>query len=212
MKWLMVVVLLIAIAAAVGISLHPDSPYYQWWETEPTPTEGTLTQSSEASQDGTAAASWASTSGAIIVGDDDVGNGRQAFFSFWIEDIPDGATIDGARIFWPHPPVDHRGDPFGDLGLGRLYVYNDQYRDLEESDYVDVYNPPPSDALGSYSSIPTGSLTVTNAVQQQVGVHTRFQIRLQFEFETNGDSTRDQLTFPEGAERPKLSIEYTFTP
>lgn len=102
----------------------------------------------------------------------------QAFFSFDISMIPQGATILAASIdMTPFVPY---GYPFSMLGA--FGVFSDQYGALESRDYRIAFS---LDALVLTYSQPTrafDSVQLADAIQKQVDAKSqRFQVRAQFE-------------------------------
>ena len=128
----------------------------------------------------------------------------QAFFSFDISMIPAGATIRSSSL--DLTTYSMFGHPF--VHLGSLFVYNDQYGDLDSHDFH--VGPVVAGALyrafGSLTEPFTSSL-LTAAVQEQVDAGSpRFQIRLQFEKYSYYNIEADYLAF--GQAKAKLVIEY----
>lgn len=128
----------------------------------------------------------------------------QAFLSFDISMLPAGATIESAPLDLSAAGM--YGDPF--TRLGRLFVYSDQYGDLDGDDFH--IGPVLPGALYATYARPTEPFTsneLTDAVQTQVDAGSaRFQVRLQFEKYTYFNEEADYLAL--GAGKPKLIIEY----
>jgi len=147
-----------------------------------------------------------------LVGDMYSGSTIQAFFSFDISPIPQGATIQSASLDFSVPSA--FGDPFG--VLGRLYIYACKYTQLKASDFAGGMAMP--GALYSTNTFITGPISsdaLVDAIQTRVDEGSnRFQIRLQFErnqiYRGSSASTyynlADYISFnPDGT---KLTIEY----
>jgi hypothetical protein len=128
----------------------------------------------------------------------------QAFLSFDISMVPTGATIESAFLDLTKASI--YGAPF--TYLGRLFVYNDQYGDLDSRDFN--VGPVVPGALYTTFAKPTEPFTssqLTEAVQTQVDVGSaRFQVRLQFEKYTYFNEEADYLAL--GAGKAKLVIQY----
>ena len=136
--------------------------------------------------------------GDIKVGDGKQNSQQQAFLSFDISAIPQGATIQEATLDLSNHTVD--GDPFAALGV--LRAYKQLYETLDTGDFVAGF----PDGFAEWSG-PPGTANVTAQVQRSVnnGV-SRFQVRLQFQNKTDNDGAGDRLRFPEGG--PALTITY----
>jgi len=137
------------------------------------------------------------------VGETRSGVAMQAFLSFDISMIPEGATIKSAAL--DLTTGDIFGSPFSKLG--RLSVYSCQYGNLGKNDFV---LGPPMGALCTTSILPikpfSSNLSVS-AVQEQVDARsTRFQIRMQFDKYKFYDNVADYLAL--GAGESKLVVEY----
>ena len=134
----------------------------------------------------------------LIVGDDVHDKARQAFLSFDISGIPTFSTIKWASLDLTGTKS---GEPFA--GLGLLNVYNDQYGDLGSEDFTG--GPTELDIRAfSLDCPPTGPSTTSprmiSELQKRLNAgEPRFQIRLQFEKQTDLDSEWDfwELTNPE---------------
>ena len=136
--------------------------------------------------------------GDIKVGDGKQNSQQQAFLSFDISAIPQGATIQEATLDLSNHTVD--GDPFAALGV--LRAYKQLYETLDTGDFVAGF----PDGFAEWSG-PPGTANVTAQVQRSVnnGV-SRFQVRLQFQNKTDNDGAGDRLRFPEGG--PALTITH----
>jgi len=137
------------------------------------------------------------------VGETRSGVAMQAFLSFDISMIPEGATIKSATL--DLTTGDIFGSPFSKLG--RLSVYSCQYGNLGKNDFV---LGPPLGALCTTSILPIkpfSSHLLVSAVQKQVDAGSmRFQVRMQFDKYNFYDNVADYLAL--GAGKPKLVIEY----
>ena len=140
-----------------------------------------------------------SLNGDIRVGDGKQNQGQQAFFSFDISGIPQGATIQEAALDLSNHTSVH--DPFVTLEL--LGVYFVQYGALDTGDYAAGWPTGRAATLNSSPAI----LYPTHNLQQLVNEGAaRFQVRLQFQGITDNDDQVDGLVFPEGS--PALTITY----
>jgi len=137
------------------------------------------------------------------VGETRSGVAMQAFLSFDISMIPEGAIIKSAAL--DLTTGDIFGSPFSKLG--RLSVYSCQYGNLGKNDFV---LGPPLGALCTTSILPIkpfSSHLLVSAVQKQVDAGSmRFQVRMQFDKYNFYDNVADYLAL--GAGKPKLVIEY----
>ncbi len=169
------------------------------------PEEHTVTLFSIADEDGQVMQDG-STNINPNVGDRGTDEAIQAFLSFDISGIPVGATIKSASL--DLSTGDELGDPFGGLGLMR--VYNDQYGNLGADDFTPGF---PTGAMYTYSSPPVApftspgdSATMVSWIQAQVNAGaSRFQVRLQFQKYTDGDGQVDCLRLGEDT---KLVVTY----
>jgi hypothetical protein len=134
-----------------------------------------------------------------------------AFMSFDISQLhsllPSGSTITKARLF-----IDKRRitrNPF--YKLGNFYVINIEYSNLhhnKQENYNKVgfllYNK-----KGLNREIDIAGIDVTTRFKSLLdGRHTRFQVRLQFSVENNGDRKSDRIHFAKGAEGCVLKVYY----
>jgi len=134
----------------------------------------------------------------LIVGDDVHDKPRQAFLSFDISGIPVFSVVKSASLNIAGTKL---GEPFVDLG--ELGIYNDQYGVLGSEDFTVNPTEPVMKAFSLYCP-PTGSsfssLTLITELQKRVNAgDSRFQVRLQFEKQTDLGSDWDvwELTNPE---------------
>jgi hypothetical protein len=138
-----------------------------------------------------------------MVGDDISNKPRQAFLSFDISGIPVGATIKSASLDISNGTK--TGKPFAELGV--LRVYNDQYGHLGPVDFTSGF---PGGHMKSYSlstppTAPFSNTALIAKIQTRANAgDSRFQVRLQFEKQTNHNGKRDALK----AINPKLVITY----
>jgi hypothetical protein len=136
------------------------------------------------------------------VGDTKAGVAIQAFLSFDISMIPQGAIIKSASLDATDASV--VGFP---NQLGLLSVYSCHYSALSSKDFV---IGPTTGAIYTTSlllSKPLGSNLLTNAIQKQVDAgSSRFQLRFQFEKPYYYNNQADYLALGEG--RPRLTVEY----
>jgi hypothetical protein len=151
---------------------------------------------------------------APIVGDTKSGMTIQAFFSFDLSSIPEGATIKSVSLYLP--AADAFGSPFE--VLGRLYMYECRYTQLKPSDFAS--GPALPGALYSSNSFYEDSISspqLFDAVQSRFDEGSnRFQIRLQFEktqaYRTGTYGTMNDLAdyIAFSPERTLLTIEYQY--
>ena len=134
----------------------------------------------------------------LIVGDDVHDKPRQAFLSFDISGIPAFSVVKSASLNIAGTKL---GEPFADLG--ELGIYNDQYGVLGSEDFTVNPTEPVMKAFSLYCP-PTGSSfsspTLVTELQKRVNAgDSRFQVRLQFEKQTDLGSDWDvwELTNPE---------------
>lgn len=136
---------------------------------------------------------WAQV-GPAYVGDTGSNNGDRALLSFDISGIPPGSNIYWAELDFNGSKDSGWDRPaslgFGDLGCLRVYALD--YGTLDRGDY----EAPVGNELASYCSASELGAKKTealkDAVQSKVGA-TRFQIRIQFDKETDNDSVTEEL-------------------
>ena len=137
----------------------------------------------------------------LFVGDGPGNRARQCFLSFDISEIPIGATIKAASLDIGNCQL--VGRPFAHLGW--LRVYNDQYATLGPSDFTSGF---PAGAMYTYDAKPTAPLSsqeLIDRIQTQLRAgNSRFQVRLQFQKQTDFDGARDGLEIV----RPTLVITW----
>lgn len=131
----------------------------------------------------------------IQVGDDSDNRGYQGFMTFDLSSIPSTATIVAARLVEPGVLV--TGDPFGKLDTLRAYIH--PYGTLSAVDYR---RPPLGGPIARFSS--RAQLNDPTAqefghrgimgIQDALAGNKKFQIRLQFDRETNNDSVTDLVS------------------
>jgi len=163
----------------------------------------------------------------LIVGDDGLNEARQAFLSFDISGIPAGASIKSASL--DIGVGTKEGYPFAlapagvdcSAGLGLLGVYACQYG-TSVSAYDKQWGPSsylspedftvgfPSGGIKTYSASsppagPFSNAALTSALQARVNEgDSRFQLRLQFQEQTNYNVKIDALVLA----NPELVITY----
>jgi len=202
----------------------PSTPSRSQSDGETTTAPGhTVTLYSIAAEDGNVRpGGFAADYDDLIVGDDGVDWARQAFLSFDISGIPTGATIKSASLDISRGTEE--GHPFGateTAPLGPLGIYSHQYgtsvsaydehcgwtNPLSKEDFTVGF---PSWAIKTYSasSPPAGLFTnaeLINALQARVNAgDSRFQLRLQFEKQTNYNGKMDALVLAD----PELVVVY----
>jgi hypothetical protein len=140
----------------------------------------------------------------------------RGFLSFDLSEIPQGATIDNAELRFYQSEVN--GDPYGKLG--DLVLEHVNYgTSLGES----AFGTPAIDSATLADRVPAGQWyilggdTLTAWIQKEIGAgQTRFQLRLRFSVETDGDGQEDWVAIQPGgsflgsSQAPLLSV--TFVP
>jgi hypothetical protein len=138
------------------------------------------------------------------VGDSATDVAMQAFLSFDISAIPQGATIKSVSL--DLTLAETYGSPF--TMLGRLYIYSCQYTELRSRDFVE--GPVLPGAIYWTAFMPTEPLSsslLVDAIQTQVdAVSNRFQVRLQFEKSNYYYHVADYLALR--SDKTKLIIHY----
>ncbi len=138
------------------------------------------------------------------VGDSVTDVAMQAFLSFDISAIPQGATIKSVSLDLTLAEV--YGSPF--TMLGRLYIYGCQYSQLSSRDFS--IGPALPGAVYWTVSLPTEPLSsslLVDAIQTQVdAVSNRFQVRLQFEKSKYYYHVADYLALR--SDKTKLVVQY----
>jgi hypothetical protein len=134
-------------------------------------------------------------SGGCHAGDTAGDAGMQCFLTFDLSAIPDSAVIKEAGLYYPSPT--ETGNPFRDLGDAQVYHHN--YGTLDAGDYTSdadsakrIHNALRSmDYFGHLVQLnQRGFETLQNSLASD-----RFQIRLQFDQETDGDDKADVVGF-----------------
>jgi hypothetical protein len=196
---------LIAVPAPVTDTPEPptptDTPEPTVTDTpEPTVEEVTLSPSSVGS-----VTDQIGSTGGCYVGDAALDVGMQCFVTFDLSAIPDSAVIKGAGLYYSSP--EETGFPFRDLGA--VQVYHDNYGTLDKDDYT-------SDADNTkrvHNALRSRDYFDHRVKLNQTGFETlrsslasdRFQIRLQFDQETDGDGEGDWVSVEGGVQ---LRISY----
>ncbi len=141
----------------------------------------------------------------VLVGDSEGNRGFRGFLSFDLTGIPTGATIDSAALDISAYAVLGQ-DPFQPPNvLGRFQVYSQHYGTLDWADYN-------GSTFGMHYDSPAGGaalagINVTAGVQHALSLgYNRFQVRLQFVTETDGDNQKDAAEFNPGS--AKLTVTY----
>jgi hypothetical protein len=128
----------------------------------------------------------------VAAGDSTSNQGVEAFLSFDMTGVPDGATIQTASLRLIGGG-NVRGDPFA--GLGCMHAYLDNYGTVDPSDFV------APGATGSFAnwcdaaslSSPVNNNNLVATIQTRVGT-ARFRFRLQFrDALTDGDGSIDDV-------------------
>ena len=131
----------------------------------------------------------------------------QAFLSFDISGIPDGAIISFASL--DLTAADIHGFPFSNLGV--MGIYNHQYGVLDGNDFVIGPSLWPLYTTAKMPSDPFSSSALINSIQELVDAdNSRFQVRVEFQGYTTGNRIADYLAL--GSGKPKLVIGYELEP
>jgi hypothetical protein len=140
------------------------------------------------------------------VGDLDSNGHVRGFASFVFPSFPAGAVIDSATLDLSNYTI-MEGDPFTDLGKFRVVAVH--YGSLQAGDYdlagyetIFNQNGPPGSSVDATSAVATALANGWN----------RFQVRLQFQTDTDNDSQADYLKFEMGVTGTTLTITYTAPP
>lgn len=133
----------------------------------------------------------------------------QAFLSFDISNIPGGAKITDVLVdFSDYHMVS--GKPFTTLGCLRGYAHS-----YDSPDAGDFYVAQPLGAIIRYCTVaeimPEHDEDVLNALQEKVG-GKRFQIRLQFNTNTDANGDSDFIMWTPNVHYPKMTVTYTPPP
>ena len=128
----------------------------------------------------------------LSVGDSDQNKGVEMFLSYNISSIPSNAIITEVKLDMRNSSM--TGNPFA-LDVLNLYLQN--FDALDGTDYV-------STTPGSGNLADWGSAQILNsvevspelkkAIQSRLG-DSRFQLRLQFQIQTNNNGTKDKLMY-----------------
>jgi len=139
----------------------------------------------------------------ISVGDYSTNIAVQGFASFDISGIPADASITSVEVDFSSYSIG--GTPFADLGC--LRVYQQEYGELEETDF---FTGTPTDPVLRYCSeaaiMAHDSPSMRDALQDSIG-NNRFQLRFQFN-ETETDNNGDQDYVHWDNNELILNIEY----
>jgi hypothetical protein len=139
------------------------------------------------------------------IGDDDENNGYQAFLSFDISDIPPGSIIRNV-VFNFGDSIRIVGDPFNNLGYMRAYPI-DYGSHINSGDYILSDSTEAVLKIGSEGELK--NITVPpefyTALQEKLG-NSRFQLRLQFDKESNDDGKPD---FVEPGSDVRMTVEFS---
>jgi hypothetical protein len=128
------------------------------------------------------------------VGDAALELGEQCFITFDLSAIPDSATIGEAGLYYPS--ATETGNPFRDLG--DVQVYHHDYGTLDKGDYTSSADSAKRIHTALRSMDYFGHLVKLNQrgfeTLQNSLASDRFQIRLQFDQEADGDGKVDVLS------------------
>jgi hypothetical protein len=174
-----------------------------WVEIKVTKPVTTVTFNNVAIEDGSVSSDGGIIPGSLYLGDKETNVGLQVFLSWDISSIPTNATITEAKIDLTNYST--QGSPF--LALGCFRVYAVDFLPLDAGDFV-----LPLPAGGQLTKIchqsDLNTIQTDNdfktTLQVKIG-STRYQIRLQFETNTNSNSILDQIRFSV----IKLIVSYT---
>jgi hypothetical protein len=137
------------------------------------------------------------------LGDTNDNRGTQVFLSWDISSIPAGSTITEAKINLSD--YDTLGNPF--VALGCIRVYAVSFLPMDAGDFV--LPLPASGHLTKFCQVADLNTLQTDndfkiTLQSKVGT-TRYQLRMQFEINTNTDGIGDMVRFG----TVKLTVSYT---
>lgn len=128
----------------------------------------------------------------LSVGDSNLDKGLEIFLSFNISGIPSNATITEVKFDMRNSTM--AGNPFA---LGVLNLYPQDFGTLDGTDYVSTL--PGGGNLADWGSAAVlnnveVSPEIKNALQSKLG-GSRFQLRLQFQVQTNSNGADDKLMY-----------------
>jgi hypothetical protein len=147
----------------------------------------------------------------LSVGDTDLDKGSEMFLSYNISVIPSNADIIEVKFDMRNYSV--AGNPFA---LGVLNLYQQDFGTLDGTDYVSA--SPGSGNLADWGSVTIlntveVSRELKNALQLKLGT-SRYQLRLQFQDQSNSNNTYDKLMYgplplTDPINNPALIVTYT---
>ncbi len=147
----------------------------------------------------------------LTVGDSSLNKGIEMFLSYNISSIPSNATI--TKIKFDMRSSTMAGNPFA---LGVLNLYLQDFGTLDGTDYV--HTLPGGGNLADWGSAAVLSVVevspeLKNALQSKLG-NSRFQLRLQFQTQTNSNGLNDKLMYGPAPltnpiNNPALIVTYT---
>lgn len=131
-----------------------------------------------------------------------VGDSFQTFLSYSMADLPANVTINEVTLDFSN--YDRDGDPFSYLGC--MGVYDQEFG---APDATDFFLGTPTDAIAKWCSdpelsSPLKSKNLASVLQNKLG-KSRFQIRLQFDKNTDNNNQADDIV----VRSPKIIVAYT---
>jgi len=147
----------------------------------------------------------------LSVGDSNLNKGMEVFLSYNISSIPSNAIITEVKLDMRNSTM--AGNPFA-LGVLNLYLHD--FGTLDGTDYVSTF--PSGGNLADWGAAAVlntveVSPELKKALQSKLGV-SRFQLRLQFQDQTNSDGAYDKLMYgpsplTDPINNPALIVTYT---
>jgi hypothetical protein len=202
--------------------IHPGGEITRQVTITVLPGETTVTRASQPALDGFRSNNGGGNAGVYIA----VGNGNmvgdpayelvtRGFLSFDLSGIPAGADVTTVELRFYQVEVE--GNPYGKLG-NLLLKHVDYGPSLEDADYN---SPELGSAILSAHTSPMEWYVITSEVianwieEDLAAGRSRFQMRLQFSTETDGDGGQDGVRFESGdnylgtGNVPSLTITYS---
>ena len=153
----------------------------------------------------TASSNGVSGNGVFIVGDYEMNFGYNAFISFDLSNIPNGATISNALL--EMPAFDVSGNPFRDLGCIRFYIGN--YFPVTEMD-VSFPNNNNSARVCSLAEAMSFNVNVIDLIQFLETGRDIIEFKAVFNSQQSDfDGAKDYIHAGNRIYDAKLIIEYT---
>jgi len=162
-------------------------------------------------ESGTVRSDGVTSTSELSVGDSDVDKGIEMFLSYNISSIPSNATITEVKLDMRNNTM--AGNPFA---LGVLNLYQKDFGTLDATDYVFILPSGGNLADWGMAAVLNNlevSTELKNALQTKLGT-SRYQLRLQFQAQTNSNNTFDKLMYgpiplTDPINNPALIVTYT---